>query len=230
MNFPAHIAIVDHPDSGSDGMNLTAVAAAMQKSLAGDFAPLIGMSATVEFSDGNGADLILGLFSDPDQPGALGYHSVSPDGIPFGKIFPKLDKQDGANLSTTIDHEAKEAIVDLWCNLAVGGLDGQFWADEPCDAVEQDEFTVDGITLSNFVLPGWYSGVGKLDFLGKLSAPLTVNPGGYAQYFDPQSGWQQITHAEKKPRSYRQREFSRFARRREAHRLAMAKRLSDPKV
>ncbi len=161
-------------------------------------------------------DRVLGFFKDPDQPGALGYHDLSPQGVPYGKVFPILDAQDGANLSTTTDHEGKELTEDDTINLARTGSDGAFWADECCDAVEQDEYTIDGVTLSNFVLPAWYSGVvdptlaalgvrGSYDFLGKLTAPLTLTAGGYAQYYDPQGGWQQVTHEQKKPRPYRRR-------------------------
>ena len=198
------IILVDHPGSGSDGTDLDAVAAAISKSLDGDFAPIYGKSAVVVVGQPTDGDFILGLFADADQPGALGYHDLSPDGKPFGKVFPLLDKQDGANLSTTIDHEVKELLEDETINLSRMGSDGQFWADEPCDAVEQDEYTVDGVTLSNFVTPAWYSGVGtQYDFLSKLTSPLTINPGGYAQYFDPQQGWQQVQSQMKAPRAYR---------------------------
>lgn len=212
--FPLSIVIIDHPGSGADSSTLSAIAAAITKSLLGDFAPFYNRTATVRF-DTSAADdeVVCGLFATADQPGALGYH----DYPPIIKVFPLLDQQDGANLSTTIDHEVKEALVDLTIDLSRMGVDGSFWADEPCDAVEQDEYTVDGISLSNFVLPSWYSGRDdKLDFLAKLTKPLTLTPGGYAQWFDPANGWQQITHESKAPRPYRQRDGGRGARRRHA--------------
>lgn len=216
LKFPLSIVIVDHAGSGSPGpAELARIAAAISKSMAGDFAPIYERTATVRYDTSAGSDeVIFGLFAHPDQPGALGYHDVAPGGQPYGKIFPLLDAQDGANLSTTIDHEVKEATEDLTCDVARSGKDGHFWADEPCDAVEQDEYEVDGVKLSNFVTPGWYSGVGKYDFLGKLVAPLTVDAGGYCQYFDPAKGWQQIAHAMIAPRAYRQRVDSRSHMRR----------------
>lgn len=219
MYSPPHIVIVDHPGSGADGVDLAAIAAAIQRQLDTDFGEAYERSATIGAASSAGpTDWVLGLFADPDQPGALGYHDLAPNGMPFGKVFPLLDAQDGANLSTTIDHETLEMLEDFSCDLARHGTDGHQWADEPCDAVEQDEYEIDGIKLSNFVLPGWYSGRGKYDFLGKLSAPLTITPGGYAQYFD-QQGWHQVTHQERQPRPYRQMLAGRSARRRFARAL-----------
>lgn len=226
MHAPS-IVLVDTPNSGSDGVDLVAMFAAMQKSLDGDFAPLYYLTAELHVGsaqDATSADMVMTLQADMDQPGALGDHDFLA-GKPLSRISPVLDKQDGANLSTTIDHELKEMLKNFFLTSAVMSMvDGNFWADEPCDAVEQDEYTVDGYSLSNFVLPGWYSGQGKFDFLGKLSVPLSVNPGGYAQWFDPQRGWQQIVHADKAPRSYRMRETGRSARRRSAFAAMLAKR------
>ncbi len=74
---------------------------------------------------------------------------------------------------------------------------------------------VDGVKLSNFVTPAWYSGrSGNKDFLGKLTNPLTLTAGGYAQYLDPSKGWVQVTHQETSPRSYRRRDTGRSGSRR----------------
>lgn len=214
------VVIVDHPGSGApDFRTLTAYAAAMQKGMA-DFGEVYGRTVAVRYGDAKDiqpSDKVLGLFADPDQPGALGYHD--PSGM--GKVFPLLDAQDGVELSTTIDHELKELAQDLLCDLSRFGKNGQFWADEPCDAVEQGKYAIDGVSLSNFVLPSWYSGAGsKFDLLGTLAAPLTVDAGGYAQWFDAAKGWQQLVHAEVAPRPYRLQTFGRSARRRARVRMA----------
>lgn len=210
--------LVDHPGSGAPEYPvLQGFCAAMQRGLDGVFAPALNRSALFQYGDAadvSPGDLVLGLFRDPDQPGALGYHD--PAGI--GKVFPVLDAQDGADLSQTIDHELKEMLEDLLCDNSKQSPDGRFWADECCDAVEQDAFQIDGVPLSNFVLPSWYSGDGsrwggRYDYLGKLTAPLTVTAGGYCQWFDPASGWQQIVSDELAPRSYRLADFGRSRRR-----------------
>lgn len=212
------IILVDHPGSGApDYQTLQRYAAAIHAGLTGEFADAYNRAVSFRFGDAKDAqpsDRILGLFQDSDQPGALGYHD--PTGM--GKVFPLLDAQDGVELSTTIDHEAKELAEDLECDLSRTGSDGKSWANECADAVEMGKYTRDGVWLSNFVLPSWYSGVGsKFDYLGALKAPQTVDAGGYAQWLDPANGWQQITHEFVAPRPYRlemsRRSLSRVSRR-----------------
>jgi len=205
--------LIDHPGSGApDRATLAAFCAAITRGMREGFAPIYNKSASIAFGDSKdlGDDGIPALLlRDLDQAGALGYH----DGRLI-KVSPVLDAQDGANLSTTLDHEVKEATEDLTCDLSRAGADGRFWADEACDATEAQEFEIDGVPLSNFVTPGWYSGAGAFDFLGKLTAPRSVGPGGYCQWFDPAKGWQQIVHEQKAPRLYRRRKGTRLARRR----------------
>jgi hypothetical protein len=228
MGTPPRLWLVDHPGSGApDAATIAAYCAAIQKGLDGDFGPRYNRSCTLavlgDAKDLAPGDLLMGLFATLDQAGALGYHE--PDELEdltianplIGKISPVLDAQDGAQLSQTLDHEVKEALEDLLCDSIIQCADGRLAADECCDAVEQDSYTIDGVALSNFVLPGWYTGKGKFDFLGKLSAPMTVDAGGYCQFLDPAAGWQQVTSSLAPPRAYRMRALnerrSRSARR-----------------
>lgn len=54
---------------------------------------------------------------------------------------------------------------------------------EVADAVEDDTYVLDGVRVSDFVTPRWFefSNVNfmRYDFMGKLSAPYTLAPGGY---------------------------------------------------
>jgi hypothetical protein len=206
--------LLDTPGSGAPPyQTLQAYAAALQKGLDGDFAKAYGRSAIFSYGDTKDVspgDLALDLVATMDQPGALGDHT--PDGS--GRISPILDGQDGAALSQTIDHELKEMLEDLLCDVIRQSSDGRMWANESCDATENDPgLVIDGVTLSNFVWPSWYSGTGsKYDQLGTLKAPLTVSPGGYCQFLSP-DGWQQIQSSERAPRSYRLLPSSRTARR-----------------
>lgn len=205
------VAIVDH--ANTTGVDLVAIARALEKQVQQHFAPVYGISCTVTVASLPlpGAWTI-GLFTDADQPGALGYHDIV-GGLPLAKVFPLLDAQDGTNLSTTISHELLEMLADPFLRLAVQSVDGRFYAYEACDPCEQEEYEIDGVTVSDFVLPAWYVGGDTVDYLGRCTAPLTVNPGGYAQYYDPAIGWQQVLHAELLPRAYRSRLSGRSARR-----------------
>jgi hypothetical protein len=203
------VVLVDHYGAGVD---LIPIAHALERQVQEHFAPVYGLEATVGVASSalDGA-WVIGLFRDPDQPGALGYHSLGPNGLPCAKVFPELDKQDGANLSTTISHELLEMLADPFLRLAVQASDGRFYANEVCDAVEQDEYEIDGVTVSSFLLPDWYTGGSKFDYLGKCNAALEVRPGGYAQVYDPSAGWQQILNGQM--RAYRARLGGRTARR-----------------
>lgn len=212
FKYPLSFVLLDHPGSGApDTATLTKYADVFTRVIAGDFAPEHQKLATCRFDTTCGADEIpAGLFAHPDQPGAYGYHDRF-----FVKVFPWLDKKDGAELSQTIHHELLEALEDLTCDEAITGADGHFWADEPADAVENDGYLVDGVMCTNFVTKAWYSGKGtKYDKMGKLTKPLSLTPGGYAQWYDETKGWQQIVHAELAPRSYRQLPHGRSHQRR----------------
>jgi hypothetical protein len=65
-----------------------------------------------------------------------------------------------------------------------------------CDAVSAESYEVDGIKVSNFVLPLYFTGGdeydGRNDFLGNVHTGKTlksfgVNPGGYISFVDPQA-------------------------------------------
>lgn len=156
---------------------------------------------------------ILGLFVDPDQPGALGYHDRTDAGLPRLHVFPKLDTQDGVPWTVTASHELLEARVNAQLNLAFQDQNGDFWAGELCDATEQDTYGIgssddDEVMVSNFVLPAYFSppmdwATLKLDYLGLCKTPGEIRPGGYGQKFEPGTGWQQVTNVQRRPRPYR---------------------------
>ena len=56
---------------------------------------------------------------------------------------------------------------------------------EVCDPVENDEYNIQNIPMSNFILPSWFEPAmpnQKYDYLGKLGAPCTLDSGGYFGY------------------------------------------------
>jgi len=88
--------------------------------------------------------------------------------------------------------------VDPWLNSAYQDLQGVFWAGEVCDPVEDDQYgyQIGGILVTDFVTPNWFAhqhAQGNIDLKGHANAAFEILTGGYAQYFDPQQGWQQVT-------------------------------------
>jgi hypothetical protein len=131
------------------------------------------------------------LQDDVDVDGALGYHDD--EDTPGGIVGIKTSMDDGISWSSVLSHEVGELLVDPWAMLAYED-DGRFWALEICDPVEGTSYEINGVEVSNFVLPSWFrsGAAGPYDHLGVLTSPLSLAPGGYAMYREGGGGWQQI--------------------------------------
>jgi len=137
-----------------------------------------------------GADILI-LFDSSDQAGALGYHRVTPEGLPYGRAFVSPVLNHGGtpltgtmSVSAVVSHEVCEWFVDRFLNLWVDGPDGEYPV-EICDPVENDAYEINGVSVSNFVTKRYFdtrapAGT-QLDYMGKLTAPFTITPGGYLQ-------------------------------------------------
>lgn len=148
-------------------------------------------------------DAVLYLWNSVDVDNALGYHDANNRGIPFGFVFTELAKQLGESWTVTLSHEALELLGDPEVNLLVQGPHPAepnrtvFHWYEMCDAVQAETYEIDGVAVSNFVLPLYFTGGdevgGRNDFLGRAYNGKTlrsfgVNPGGYVGFFDPEKG------------------------------------------
>ncbi len=138
-----------------------------------------------------------------DVPNALGYHDQNNRGLPYGFVFTEISDRLHEPWSVTLSHEALELIGDANVNLLAAGPHPAdptktvyHWY-EMCDAVQAETYTVDGVTVSNFVLPLYFT-IGEQvgarnDFLnrthsGKTLQSFGINPGGYVGFFNPETG------------------------------------------
>jgi hypothetical protein len=138
------------------------------------------------------------FLDNSDQAGALAYHDLTNTGLPISKVFVKTILADKASVSVGATHEMCEMAVDPWLNSAYQDPHGRFWAGEVCDPVEDDQYgyKIGNILVTDFITPNWFAheyAHGKIDFQGHARVAFEVLTGGYAQYFDPQRGWVQIT-------------------------------------
>lgn len=133
-------------------------------------------------------DAPLVVFDDPDAPGVLGYHSVSPTGLAYGKAFVSVVRGLGgellrgaASLSVTLSHEALEMLHDPYANAWADMPDGETEeAVEICDRVEGDAYEIEGVAVSNFLGPrAFRGGEGPYDWLRLVETPWDIRPGGY---------------------------------------------------
>jgi hypothetical protein len=132
-----------------------------------------------------------------EQSGALGYHEMTSQGAPLGKVFAKLDLASGSSWTVTLSHELLEMLADPWINWCAVGHDSKIYALEVCDAVESDDlgYLIDGVLVSDFVTPAWFEPTcaDRIDFRQHLSKELELAPGGYIAIYDPRIGWTQVT-------------------------------------
>jgi len=179
---------------------------ALQRQVSGDFAPAWGIDALLHFIPNSGechpGHWQLPILDDSDQAGALGYHDLSSEGLPIGKVFAKTSVINGTPWSRTASHEVLEMLADPTINLTVFIEQlALLVAYENCDGPEHDRFgyEIDGIPVSDFVFPSWFEnfwspGATQLDFRRHVDRPLKILPGGYIGTYSIRdgNGWQQI--------------------------------------
>jgi len=193
------IAITNASTCLPDGQ-VEAVLPSLQKQVSNDFKAYWEQDCTLAFlakddSLAHGWWQIV-VSDNPDQAGALGYHELTSQGAPLGKVFAKLDLQSGSEWTVTLSHELLEMLADPWINWCAMGNDSKIYALEVCDAVEADElgYEIDGVQVSDFITPAWYepTSADRLDFKQHVSKELELARGGYISIFDPGGGWTQI--------------------------------------
>jgi hypothetical protein len=188
---------------------ITAALPALQRQVHEHVAPAWGADADLIFVPRGQAPPAgawwLVILDDSDYAGALGYHDLTNEGMPLGKVFARTDQQYNLAWTVTASHELLEMLADPDINLsafnATGGNTASFYAYEICDPCELDEqgYDIDGVLVSDFVYPAWFqgfrtSGSTRFDHMGAISDPFALLPGGYAQLLDIPSGlgWYQI--------------------------------------
>ncbi len=197
--------------------DVTPVVAALQKQVTNDFGPVWGTAAQLTFvpkgTQPPAGSWWLVLLDDSDQANALGYHDLTTESLPIGKVFVASDLKAGTSWTVTASHELLEMLGDPNINLTVfvqnTNTAGTLYAYEVCDACEDDSlgYQIDNILLSDFVYPAWFEsfrpeGSTQFDRGNKIKTPLQLLAGGYIGTFNVNSGsgWTQTT-AEKRPNS-----------------------------
>jgi hypothetical protein len=211
----ARVSIVNQTSGSLSDEDVQTVIRAINRQIATDFGPAWGKTAQLRLegrgltqgAGGHQADVrgeaVIYLWEPVDVDGALGFYQRNHRGIPFGVVFTELSQELGESWSVTLSHEALELIADPQANTFVAGphpseleRDVFFWF-AVADPVQAETYLIDGVEVSNFVLPLYFHGdddaVGRSDFLARLYrgrplSPFGVNPGGYVGFVDPLTG------------------------------------------
>jgi hypothetical protein len=144
------------------------------------------------------------ILDDPDQAGALGYHTETPSGKIWGRVFvrPIVNRKGQMlygplSVSSVLSHEIMEAYCDPDVNLWAMRLDGVMVAYEIADPVENDFYEIsisDGtkVSVSNFVLPSWFDARppegARFDYMSKVTQSFTMSKYGYMVTLNPRTG------------------------------------------
>jgi len=210
---PIQISVINASTVLSDD-EIRPVVDALQHQVTNDFRPPWGIDAELTYvPSGNqppGETWWLTVLDDSDQAGALGYHDLTSEGLPLGKVFAATDIKYGSHWSATASHELLEMLADPNINLTVfsqkADTTGTLYAYEVCDACEADNYgyKIGNVLVSDFVFPSWFedfrpTGSTQFDQTRNIESPLQLLSGGYIGVFTVTggSGWQQIT-AERK--------------------------------
>lgn len=211
------VSIVNRTGSLTDAEVQRAVRA-INRQLAEDFEPHWQFGARLRLdaagerppaSDGPGllkrlpdrrGDAVVYLVDHATVKDAEGYHDRNGGDVPCGFVFLECCQECGDEWSVALSHEVLELVADPMNNLTVQGPHPHdrrfqvFHTFEVCDPVQSESYQIDGVAVSNFVLPGWFThgdaaGV-RNDFLGRpvpgeVLRSFTMAPGGYLCYWDP---------------------------------------------
>lgn len=209
------ISVINHTNGKIADEQVHEAIRAINRQIREDFEPYWSLGARLRLEGRSGpkpdkqgladmrGDAVLYLWDKTDVDDALGYHDANNRGIPYGFVFTELSKALKESWTVTLSHEALELIGDPEVNLLVQGphptKPGKYvfhWY-EMCDAVQAETYGIDGVEVSNFLLPLYFTGGeekgGRNDFLGRAFKGATlrsfgVNPGGYLGYYDPETG------------------------------------------
>ncbi len=190
-----HVGVVSESDSVSLHQ-LTRAAAAMQKQVMRDFAPIWSVRATVAafgaLEDVPTDYWAIIIKDDIKESGAGGVHEDE-NGQPFALV------EASDTWSLTLSHECLEMLGDPFGNRLVAGQSpkaGQGRVDflvEVCDPCEGAAFAyqVNGVTVSDFYTPHFFDPLPaqnvRYSFSGAITEPRTVLRGGYLTWHDPVS-------------------------------------------
>lgn len=190
------------------GIDLRKLVAALDKQMQRDFVPVWGYPARLYATEKpKRGEWQVVFLDDSDTADELGYHRLTKDGQPLSKVFVRTTVAAGEKVSVTASHELLEMMIDPGAQLWAKNSDGWFYAYEMCDAVEEEEYEIDGVRVSNFLYPSFFESWHKprsvqFDHLKKIARPFQTLRNGY-QIISNGRSIREIFGSRPKERSFR---------------------------
>jgi hypothetical protein len=182
------IAVVNESERADD-RDLARVLRALQKQIDQDFFPLWGWRADLVFARRRRRAMQIVIKDEPDTANTPAYHFI--EGLPTTYVFTQDDDGKPIEYHSAISHEALEMIADPGVNLYAAGYyiksrrHYHAWIPyEVCDPVQDNWYAIDGIRMSDFVVPEWFEAERerrsmKFSFRDSVSEPFAIAKGGY---------------------------------------------------
>lgn len=136
----------------------------------------------------NGYHLVDNINQKIVGTGAKGYAVGTASGNPFGLV------KYGGGWTITASHEIIEKLVNPWLDRQASkvdvdqdGLANEDLLMEIADPVQANAYSIDGVMVTNFVYPEYYTDVlpiegRKYDYMGVISKPKEIAEGGYFSF------------------------------------------------
>jgi len=201
MRLPSDFALISL-DNRIDFKDVQRIAASVHQQLTTDFyhkwGRYIEMHAYQHEADAPVHLWRVYLQNGLDEPGALGYHTTI-----HGQPVAYVDSSSGRieEISVTVSHEALESAADSYGNKLltmlhpVNNKENVRVLLELCDPPEAVSYVVNGLPVSDFLLPEWYDAKATgipYTFRNSIKTPRTLIRGGYVSFIDSHGrGWQQ---------------------------------------
>ena len=161
-------------------------ASSINRQLQRDFKPIWGGRNTwVEFDpEPEGRDWTLIIVDEPTVDGAAGWHSIDDR----GHVVSEVAVNTGLPWTAIVSHEVLEMVANEAVNkVAQNYRDGMWYPLEVCDPVQSELYEIEGVWVSDFVLPEWFAmdlRAPKTAFKTMGLKPFQVAKGGYAIRWD----------------------------------------------
>jgi|SRR5579871_4439835 hypothetical protein len=187
----SNVALINQTNDGAvSPAMLERYAAALQQQVDNHLAPAWNVRADISVLDA-GAVVPEGTFPLNIVNALAGQAGVHTN----DQGQPSAEAVNGDQLSITLSHELLEMLVDPSGTRVTQAADldpysaGQQvnYLVEVCDPCVLYSYDIDGVPVSDFVLPSFYDpdATGQVDFAGFLAQPLTVPLGCYISWLDP---------------------------------------------
>jgi hypothetical protein len=184
--------VISNTSKHVDVKKLKRAIRAIQKQVDEHFFPLWGWRAKLLFQPKRPPKDAMHITIKNREKGALdGYHFIEDTGLPETYVFVLGKDGKPVDFYPTLSHEVLEMIVDPGVNLFADGYFAYrghrvrgFVAYEVCDPVQECFYEIDGIKVSDFVVPEWFEPERlpdsmKFSFKNNVNAPFKLAPNGY---------------------------------------------------